>query len=121
MTTDTTRGFDLGGLARAIEERDAAAQLELFADDAEVTLVDRANPPGSPLVLAGKDAIREWIDDVCSRDMSHHVDVQLVDGDRAAFTEACRYPDGSGVLCAAFIELREGRVVRMTGVQAWDE
>ena len=48
MTTDTTRGFDLAALARAIEERDAAAQLELYDDAAEVTLIDRANPPGSP-------------------------------------------------------------------------
>ena len=121
MTTDTTRGFDLAALARAIEERDAAAQLELYDDAAEVTLIDRANPPGSPRVLAGKDAIREWIEDVCSRDMTHHVELTLLDGDRAAFSETCRYPDGAGVACAAFIELRDGRVARMNGVQAWDE
>ena len=121
MTTNTTRGFDLAALARAIEERDAGAQLELFDDDAEVTLIDRANPPARPRVLAGKDAIREWIEDVCARDMTHHVELQLLDGDRAAFSETCRYPDGAGVACAAFMELRDGRVARMTGVQAWDE
>ena len=48
MTTDTTRGFDLAALARAIEERDAAAQLELYDDAAEVTLIDRGQPARQP-------------------------------------------------------------------------
>jgi hypothetical protein len=40
---------------RALEERDAAAQLALHAHDAEVTLVDRINTPGSPSVLRGRE------------------------------------------------------------------
>jgi ketosteroid isomerase-like protein len=121
MTTNTSQGFDIGSLVRAIEERDAAAQLSLYDEDAEVTLVDRLNPPGRPRVLRGRDQIRGWIEDVCARDMSHRVQQQLVDGDRAAFTEACNYPDGANVMCAAFVELHDGRIKRMTGVQAWDE
>jgi hypothetical protein len=49
------------------------------------------------------------------------IDMQLV-GDRgAAFTEACRYADGTNVLCAAVLELRDGQIARQVGVQAWDE
>jgi hypothetical protein len=43
MATATT--FDTGELKRAIENRDAAAQTAMFSDDAEVVLVDKANPP----------------------------------------------------------------------------
>jgi hypothetical protein len=121
MTTNTTQAFDLSSLARAIEQRDAAAQLSLYDDAAEVKLIDRLNPPGTPRVLRGKDQIRGWVEDVCARDMTHRVEQQLVDGERAAFTEACSYPDGANVMCAAFVEHRDGRITRMTGVQAWDE
>jgi ketosteroid isomerase-like protein len=118
MTVTTT--FDIGVLKRAIEERDATAQLALYADDAEVALVDRDNPPASPHVLRGKDDIRAWIEDVCARDMSHRVEQYVVSGDGAAFTEACRYPDGTNVLCVAMLELSNGQIARLTGVQAWD-
>jgi hypothetical protein len=53
--------------------------------------------------------------------MTHRLE-QLVLGDgSAAFTEACQYPDGTRVLCAALLELRDGKIARKVGVQAWDE
>ena len=121
MTTSTTARFDFAAFKRALEQRDAGAQLAVYADDAELTLVDRINTPGSPRVLRGREQIRAWVDDICERDMTHRVDMQVLGDTGAAFTEACRYPDGTNVLCAAVIELREGRIVRQTGVQAWDE
>jgi hypothetical protein len=36
-------------------------------------------------------------------------------------TEACRYPDGTRVLCLAMLDLRDGLIVRQTAVQEWDE
>ena len=121
MSTSTTRKFDFAELRRAIEERDAAAQLALYADDAEVTLVDRLNTPAAPRVLRGRDQIRGWVQDICARDMTHRVGMEVVDEDGAAFTEACSYPDGTKVLCAATLEIRDGRITREVGVQAWDE
>ena len=53
MSTSTTQTFDFSELKRALEERDATAQLALYADDAEVRLVDRINTPGTPRVLRG--------------------------------------------------------------------
>jgi hypothetical protein len=52
--------------------------------------------------------------------MTHHVEMQVVGHGGAAFTEACRYPDGTNVLCVAVLELREGLIAREVGVQAWD-
>ena len=121
MSTTTTSAFDFAEFKRALEERDAAAQAGAYADDAELTLVDRINTPGSPRVLRGREEIRTWIEDICERDMTHRVEMTVSGADGAAFTEACRYPDGTNVLCVAVMELRDGRIHRMVGIQAWDE
>ena len=112
--------FDFGEFKRAIEERDSTAQVALYAPNAEVTLIDRINTPGSPRVLRGHDEIRTRIEDICERDMTHRVDMQVLGDGGAAFTEACRYPDGTNVLCAAVLELRDGQITRQLVVQAWD-
>jgi hypothetical protein len=36
-------------------------------------------------------------------------------------TDACEYPDGTRVLGAETIELRDGKIVRQVNVEAWDE
>jgi hypothetical protein len=113
--------LDFEALRRALEERDAAAQLALYAADAEVRLVDRICTPRAPRVLRGRDEIRAWLEDVCARDMSHRVETPVVADDALAFTESCVYPDGTNVLCATVLELRDGLVVRQVAVQAWDE
>lgn len=119
MPTQTT--FDFAALKRSVEERDADAQLGLYDEHAEVRLVDRVNTPRTPHVLRGRDEIREWLRDICSRDMTHEVQTPVVADGAVAFTEACRYPDGTNVLCATVLELADGRVVRQVVVQAWDE
>jgi ketosteroid isomerase-like protein len=121
MTTTAASTFDTLAFKRAIEERDATAQVALFADDAAVETVDKANPPSRPLVVRGRDAIREYLEDVTSRDMTHQVGDVLVNGDRASFTIDCTYPDGNKVLCMAELELRGGLIARQRGIQAWDE
>jgi SnoaL-like domain len=117
----TTHAFDLSTFTQAVEERDASTQLAMYAEDAEVTLVDRVSQPGAPRVLHGRGEIQPWIEDVCGRDMSHRVQHTVQDETGAAFTEACRYPDGTGVVCATVLEIDNGRVIRQIGVQAWDE
>jgi hypothetical protein len=117
----TAAAFDLAALGRAIEQRDAAGQIALYAPDAEVRLVDKIAMPGSPRVLRGREEIAAWIEDVCARDMTHRVEQPVVGPDRAAFVESCRYADGTNVLCVAVLEVADGRIVRQTAVQAWDE
>ena len=117
----TASTFDLAALTDAIERSDVAGQLALYAPDAEVRLVDRITTPGSPRVLHGRDEIAGWIEDVCSRDMTHRVDQQVVGEGRAAFAESCRYPDGTNVLCMTVLDVEGGRIVRQLAIQAWDE
>src|SRR3954471_4470298 len=119
MATATT--FDTGELKRAIEERDAAAQLAMCADDAEVVVVDKANPPSNPQRISGRAAIGEFLEDVFGRDMTHTVSGLVADADKASYTINCKYPDGSRVMCMASLELRDGQIVKQTGLQAWDE
>jgi hypothetical protein len=53
--------------------------------------------------------------------MTHAVQHSVSDDTGAAFTEACRYPDGTNVLCATVLECSGGLIQHQTIVQAWDE
>jgi hypothetical protein len=119
MTTTTL--FDLDRFARATEERDASTQVSMYAPEATVTIADRITQPGSPRVLTGTEEIKGWIQDIAGRDMTHSVQHKVSSDDGAAFTLACRYPDGTNILCATVIELEDGVIAQQTVVQAWDE
>ena len=62
--------FDFESLRRAMEQGDADRLLALYHDDAEMQIVDRSQPPSTPMRLQGKPAIEQFWRDVCSRDMS---------------------------------------------------
>jgi hypothetical protein len=117
----TTTGFNLTVLTDAIEARDAATQLELYAPDATVTIIDRISQPGAPRVLRGREQIAGWIEDTCSRDMTHDVRQPVRGDDGAAFVVACRYADGTNVACATLLDLAGELIAEQTVVQAWDE
>ncbi len=117
----TSAGFDLAALGRAIAERDAETQLAMYAPAATVTIADRITQPGSPRVLNGAEEIGAWLRDICQREMTHEVQHSVRDESGAAFTESCRYSDGTNVLCATVLELDGGLIERQTIVQAWDE
>jgi hypothetical protein len=117
----TSAAFDLDRFTRAAEERDAATQLSMYASGATVTIADRLNQPGSPRVLRGREQIAGWLEDLYGRDMTHAVEHTVHDAHGAAYTEACRYPDGAGVLCATVLELGSNAIERQTVVQVWDE
>jgi hypothetical protein len=53
--------------------------------------------------------------------MTHEVGLTVRDETGGAFTEACRYPDGTNILCATALETKDGLVAHEIGVQAWDE
>ena len=113
--------FDFPRLKRALETRDAELLVGLYAEDAEMTIVDRDRPPSAPLHLSGRDAIAAFWRDVCAREMTHAVTHEVLGEGRVALLEACAYPDGSHVLSAMTLDLHEGRIVRHLTVQAWDE
>ena len=120
MSTKPT-GVTGAAIKQAIEGRDGEMLAGFYADDAVVEIIDRNNPPSKPRVVKGKTAIATFWDDICGRAMTHRVDVSIAEGNRLAFTQACAYPDGAKVFCAALVELKQGKIARQTVVQAWDE
>ena len=119
MSTITT--FDLDRFTQAAEQRDAATQLSMYGPDAVVTIVDKISQPGTPRVLRTRGDIEAWLDDMYARDMTHSVRHHVLDATGAAYTQACRYPDGTNVLCATVIELDGGVISGQTVIQVWDE
>ncbi len=88
-------------IKRAIEGRDGRMLASFYADDAVVRVIDRNNPPSKPREVQGQGRITTFWDDICSRAMTHKVEVNVAEGDRLAFTQACTYPDGAKVFCVA--------------------
>jgi hypothetical protein len=121
MGTTTTTAFDLARFARAAEERDASTQLSMYAPGATVTIVDRNTQPAAPRVLRTHEEIGTWLQEMYGRDVSHSVAHTVSDATGAAYTQTCRYPDGTDVVCATVLELDGGAIHRQTLVQVWDE
>jgi ketosteroid isomerase-like protein len=105
----------------AIEARDSRMLSKLYADDATLRVIDHNNPPSKPREVRGRNAITTFWDDICSRAMTHQIDVNATEGDRLTFSQSCAYPGGAKVFCVALVELAGGKIVRQTMVQAWDE
>ena len=108
-------------IKHAIEGRDGTALASFYADHATTRVIDRNNPPSRPREIRGRGAIATFWDDICSRTMTHKVDITIADGDQMAFTQACTYPDGAKVFCISMLRLENGLIVDQTVVQAWDE
>ena len=117
----STSAFVFEALRQAIENLDANRLVGLYANDAEMLTVNRYTTPSSPKVLKGKEEIAEHLRDVCGRAMTHRVENEVIGEDRVAFNEACEYPDGTRVLAAMTLDVRNGKVVHQVNVEAWDE
>ena len=114
-------GFDFEAMRRAVEQLDADLLLSLYADDAELRIINKNAPPSSPRELRGREEIAEYLRDVCGRAMTHRIEREVLDEDRIAFNEECEYPDGTRVTAATTLEVRDGRIVGQVNVEAWDE
>jgi SnoaL-like domain len=119
--TEPSQTFDAGTFRQGIEERDAQLLLGLYAQDAELHIVDCDHQPSQPRIVRGRAAIGEYFADVCGRDMTHKIERLVVGADHAAFIQACTYPNGTKVLCVAVLDLADGLITRLTGIQAWDQ
>ena len=91
----TAGGLDFETMRRAIEQLDADLLIDLYADDAQIRVVNKNTTPSSPFVLRGKEKISEYLRDVCGRAMTHRIKDEVLGEDRVAFNEACEYPDGT--------------------------
>ncbi|MEU6576675.1 nuclear transport factor 2 family protein [Streptomyces sp. NPDC046805] len=113
--------FDIEILRQGIEGDTAENLLSLYNDDAEIQIVDHVTQPSHPKILHGRDEIGQMLNDVYSRDMTHKLNQCIVEGDRAAYSESCQYPDGTRVLTESMIMLRDGKITNQIMIQAWDE
>jgi hypothetical protein len=121
MGTAAPPAFDTEALRRGIEGHSATDLLSLYADDAELRIVDRNTQPSHPMVKHGRGEIADMLNDVYGRDMTHKLEECIIQGDHVAYTESCEYPDGARVLAASMMSLRNGKIVEQTLLQAWDE
>jgi SnoaL-like domain len=121
MSAETLTAFDFGRFRKAIEGRDSGTQLAMYAPDATVTIVDRMTQPRSPRLLSGREQIAGWIEDISGREMTHAVGHSVEDEHGGAFSESCRYPDGTNVVCMTVFKLANGLITDQLVLQAWDE
>jgi hypothetical protein len=119
--TEQKTGFDFEAMRRAVEQLDADLLIDLYADDAELRIVNKSATPSSPRKIRGKEEIAEYLRDVCGRAMKHRIEREVLGEERVAFNEECEYPDGTKVLAATTLEVRDGKIVGQVNVEAWDE
>ena len=113
--------FDLATLKRGHRQRDAELLLDLYADDAEVVVVDDDHPPSHPLVLEGRDRIGEYLRQLCQDEIVLEVGDEVVSDERVALHVAFWYPDGRQALSSEVLDLDEdGYIRRETIVLATD-
>lgn len=106
------RRFDLTEFSRAIDAGDAETQIAAYADCAEVQVIDPDNPPSSPHVIKGKNAIADWVRGNCRRNLRQRV-VRTIDGDdRIAYTVTQVQRDGSHQIATSMAELQDGLVTQ---------
>ena len=117
----TASSLDLEVLRRGWKEHDAELLLSLYADDAEVRIVDRNNPPSAPFELHGKEELAEYLRDAFASEATHRVENEIIGKDRAAYNVACQYPGEIRVLYAGTVEVRDGKIVRWIRVPARGE
>lgn len=79
-------------LKRALITRDAELAGSLYADDAELVIVNRNFPPSQPFVRRGQVAALELWRDLCAKEMTHTVTATVVGENNFAIRESCIYP-----------------------------
>ena len=117
MTTVTST---ITSLQDAIESRDADGVTAWYADNAVLTILDRDNPPAAPATYRGLEEIGGYYRDICSRNLEHSVEDLVSTDDGLGYTQRCRYPDGTRVVCVTVARLLHGKITRQTVVQVWD-
>jgi ketosteroid isomerase-like protein len=120
MTVKASTSFDLEALKRGYEEWDIEGLLELYADDVELTQIDRDNPPSSPRFRQGKEVFRGMFDHCAAAGVRATVEDLVADQKRAAATITCEFPGGRKVVANSILEIEDGRIVRERDVQAGD-
>jgi SnoaL-like protein len=116
-------GFDFEAWRAAVESRDVEAWLAQFADGAEWIEYRPGDPPSSPRVLAGKDEIRAWLEEIEPTPADLRITHELVGERRIAYRLTVTFA-GSGrqIVEHVIADLDgDGRVVSQVDVEVADE
>ena len=114
--------LDLETLRLGIERCDSDLLLDLYAEDASLSIVNADAPHASPFELSGKAEIAKHLRATFGQEASHRVERDAAVGeDRVTFREACEYSDGGRVVVETTLEVRDGKIVRQVDVVASDE
>jgi ketosteroid isomerase-like protein len=112
--------LDLEAIKNAVHNGGAAGLTEHITDDIEFTQIDQRTPPATPAVHTGRDALITLAEDLEHRGIRMQVDDGFIAADRGALRIVCTYPDGNQVVEHTLLTLRDGKIARWSGVQAWD-
>jgi hypothetical protein len=118
MTTNTTLAFDT--LVEAARHGGVAALADYVTDDVELTQIDERTPPAAPAVHVGRDTLLALAESLEHRGVRTEIEDGFLAGDRGTVRMVCTYPDGKRTVEHALVTVREGRIARWSGVQAWD-
>lgn len=119
MSTHT--GLDLDAIKNAAHNGGVAGLADYATDDIELSEIDHNTPPAAPAVYAGREALSALAEDLERRGVRMQIDDGFIAGDRGALRVICTHPDGKQVVEHALLTLRDGKIARWSGVQAWDE
>ena len=120
MATTATTQAALDAYRTAWERKDFDALADCYAEDAVVVSYNERNRPGAAEELRGREAIASHFAGE-PPDLKHELTQELAGDDRFAFTMKCTYPSGELVMWTSICDVRDGRITRQTGVEAWDE
>jgi hypothetical protein len=94
---------------------------EHVTDDIEFVEIDQKTPPAAPAVHRGRVALIAMAEELERRGIRMEVRDGFMTDERGAVSVTCTYPDGRRVVENALLTLRDGKIARWDGVQAWDE
>ena len=119
MSTHTD--LDLDQIKNAVDNGGVAGLADYATDDIELSEIDQNTPPAAPAVYAGREALNALAEDLERRGVRMRIDDGFITGDRGALRVVCTHPDGKQVVEHTLLTLRDGKITRWSGVQAWDE
>lgn len=120
MATTTSAESVLAAFRDALHRHDEQALIDVYAEDAVMTVYSERNRPSTARSAQGREQIAASIHDVMSRNLQHTISNEVASGDRFACTETCVYPTGEKVIGTLICDVRDGKIVRQVGGEAWD-
>ena len=120
-TLQDTKTFDWPAFRSCFEALDAEGLADHIAEDVVYSQVDSKTPPDSPRVVRGIGELRELIGYLTTTGLKTRITDEVVTPDKLAFTAECVYPDGKRVIGNTIAHIEDGRIKRLSEVQAFDE